>query len=541
MTSPVSQASVPPSAPPSAPVALLAITPDGRIVWRRLATFLCMILGMFMAILDIQIVSASLSEVQAGLSASASEVTWVQTAYLIAEVIMIPLSGFLSRALGTRLLFSIAAAGFTVTSLMCGLSTNINEMIFWRALQGFIGGGMIPTVFATAYLLFPRDKQPYVNAVMGLIVTLAPTIGPTVGGLVTDAFSWRWLFFINIVPGIVIAAATYTLIDFDKPDWPLLRRCDWFGIFTLAGFLCPLEYVLEEGARDDWFNDGTIVALSLVSVVSAVLFFWRALTASEPIVDIRAFRIPNFGFGCLFSFVVGIGLFGLTYLYPLYLSQIRGYSALMIGETLFVTGLAMFFTAPLIGKLMTKIDPRALVVVGFISFAMGTWLMSGLTRDWDFWELVVPQILRGFGLMAAMVPINYLTLGALPPERLKNAAGLYNLTRNLGGAVGLAVLTTLMNARTDLHLSRLHERVNTGHTPAVEFLDQLTQKFASFGTEAPMMALKTFNNVVHRQGVVLAFSDIFFLLTAMFLLLVPATLILRRPPPFGGPAKSEAH
>jgi MFS transporter, DHA2 family, multidrug resistance protein len=525
----------------AADVSLLAITPDGRIVWRRMLAFLCMILGMFMAILDIQIVSASLTEIQAGLSASAGEVTWVQTSYLIAEVIMIPLSGFLSRALGTRILFSGAAAGFTVASLMCGLSTSINEMIFWRAVQGFIGGGMIPTVFATSYLLFPRDKQAYVNPIMGLIITLAPTIGPSVGGVVTDAFSWHWLFFVNVLPGIGITAAAYYLIDFDKPDWALLKRCDWFGLITLAGFLGPLEYVLEEGARDDWFNDDTIVVCSGVAAVSAALFFWRALTAAEPIVDIRAFRIPNFGFGCLFSFIVGIGLFGLTYLYPLYLSQVRGYSALMIGEALFVTGLTMFVSAPLIGKLMTKLDPRVLIAVGFVAFAVGTWLMSGLTREWDFWELVIPQVLRGFGLIAAMAPINFLSLGALPPERLKNAASLYNLTRNLGGAVGLAVLTTLMNARTDLHVARLHERVSATHRPAVEFLDQLTQKFSNFGADAPAMALKTLNEIVRRQGIVMAFSDIFLLLTVMFVVLVPGTLLLRRPPPFMGAQKSEAH
>ncbi len=520
---------------------LLAITSDGRIIWRRMLAFLCMILGMFLAILDIQIVSASISEVQAGLSASASEVTWVQTSYLIAEVIMIPLSGFLSRALGTRILFTGAAAGFTFASLMCGLSTTLGEMIFWRAVQGFVGGGMIPTVFATAYLLFPRDKQAYVNPAMGLIITLAPTIGPSVGGVVTDALSWHWLFFVNVIPGICVAVATYTLIDFDKPDLTLLRRFDWFGLATLTAFLGPLEYVLEEGARDNWFEDETITVCSAIAAVSGVLFFWRALTAAEPIVDIRAFRIPNFGFGCLLSFVVGIGLFGLTYLYPLYLSQVRGYSALMIGEALFVTGLTMFISAPIVGNLMTKLDPRLLIAVGFVAFAVGTWQMSGLTRDWDFSELLVPQILRGFGLMAAMAPINFLSLGSLPPERLKNAASLYNLTRTLGGAVGLAVLTTLMNARTDVHLARLREGVTAGHRPAVELLDQLTHKFASFGHDAPTLALKTLNDMVRRQGAVLAFGDIFLMMTVLFVVLLPGALLLRRPPAPGGVATADAH
>src|SRR5215510_8379400 len=214
---------------------------------RRLIAFLSMVFGMFMAILDIQIVSASLTEIQAGLSASASEITWVQTAYLIAEVVMIPLSGFLSRAMGTRLLFAISAGGFTAASLMCGFCTDINQMIVWRAIQGFIGGGMIPTVFATAYIVFPRSKMSVVSPMIGLVATLAPTIGPTVGGYLTDALSWHWLFFVNIVPGLVVTVATFVLIDFDRPNFAMFRTFDWFGLITMAGFLGSLEFVLEEG------------------------------------------------------------------------------------------------------------------------------------------------------------------------------------------------------------------------------------------------------------------------------------------------------
>src|SRR5438045_5984730 len=208
---------------------------EERVDPRRLIAFLAMVFGMFMAILDIQIVSASLTEIQAGLSASSNEISWVQTAYLIAEVVMIPLSGFLSRALGTRILFSISAAGFTAASLMCGLSTSINEMIAWRLIQGFIGGGMIPTVFASAYIIFPRSRMGLVAPMIGLVATLAPTIGPTVGGYLTDALSWHWLFFINIVPGLAVTAAALILIDFDEPDWSLFRNFDWTGLISLAG------------------------------------------------------------------------------------------------------------------------------------------------------------------------------------------------------------------------------------------------------------------------------------------------------------------
>ena len=500
-----------------------------RIDPRRLVTFLCMVFGMFMAILDIQIVSASLTEIQAGLAASANEITWVQTAYLISEVIMIPLSGYLSRALGTRLLFSLSAAGFTFASLMCGLSTTITGMIVWRVIQGFIGGGMIPTVFATAYLIFPRSKMSLVSPLIGLVATLAPTIGPTVGGYLTDALSWHWLFFINVVPGIMVTIAAFVLIDFDEPDWSLFRNFDWAGLLSMAGFLGALEYVLEEGPRNDWFGDDTVLLLAWVSGISAILFFARVLTAKQPIVDLRSFRDRNFGLGSLFSFVVGIGLYGLTYLYPVYLGQIRGYNALMIGETMFVSGLAMFLTAPIAGRLMGKIDPRAMLIFGFLSFAAGTFWMTYLTKDWDFWELFWPQVFRGVGLMMAMIPVNNIALGTLPPERVKNASGLFNLTRNLGGAVGLAALTTILNNRTDLHLARLHEQITWSRQPALEMLNAMTQRLSSFGSDAQAMALKQIYGMAHQQGVVIAFADVFLILTFLFVGLAALSLIVKRP------------
>ena len=501
---------------------------EERIDPKNLVTFLCMVLGMFMAILDIQIVSASLAEIQAGLSASVNEITWVQTSYLIAEVIMIPFSGFLSRGLGTRYIFALSCAGFTFASLMCGLATSINEMIFWRAMQGFLGGAMIPTVFALSWLLFPRSKQTIISPMIGLVVTIAPTIGPSLGGYLTDALSWRWLFFVNIVPGILITIVALIRIDFDKPNFALLRQLDWIGLIAMAGFLGSLEYVLEEGPRHDWLNDGSVLAFTYISALSGCVFFWRVATVPEPIVDIRAFAIRNFSLGAVFSFTVGIGLFGLTYLYPVYLAQVRGHNAAMIGETLFVTGLVMFVCAPLTGRLITLMDPRLMMMLGFVLFGAGTWMTTGMTKDWDFWELLVPQILRGMGLMTAMLPVNNMALGSLPPERLKSAAGLYNLTRILGGAVGLAVLTTLLNQRTDLHLARLHEQITWSRGPVVETLAMLTQRFAAYGSDAPAMALKQLNAMVHRQGVVMAFNDVFWLLTALFGLLAAATLLMKR-------------
>jgi len=507
---------------------------DPPISPRKLIAFLAMVVGMFMAILDIQIVSASLTDIQAGLSASADEISWVQTAYLIAEVVMIPLSGFLSRAFSTRWLFAFSAAGFTATSFLCATASSIDEMIVYRALQGFIGGGMIPAVFAAAYTVFPRSKQPIVSPMIGLVATLAPTIGPTIGGYLTELFSWHWLFLINIVPGILVTVATIALVDFDEPDLTLLNRFDWIGLLSMAGFLGSLEFVLEEGPGDDWFDDGMILAFSAFCAACALVFFVRAFTAKEPIVDLRAFANRNFATGASFGFVMGIGLYGLTYLYPLYLAQVRGYSALMIGETMFVTGICMFLTAPFAGRLAAKIDPRIMVAVGFLGFGLGTWEASKITAEWDFWELFVPQVLRGCSLMLCMVTITNLSLGTLPLSAVKNASGLFNVMRNLGGAVGLAVINTILNDRLDLHLFRLKENLTWGNETAEGTLATITQGFAGLGSLADTAALKQMSLMVRQQANVMAFADVFLAMTVIFVVLVAATPLMRQAKAGGG-------
>jgi MFS transporter, DHA2 family, multidrug resistance protein len=506
-----------------------AVATQDRIDPRRMIAFMAMCFGMFMALLDIQIVSASLNEIQAGLAASADEIPWVQTAYLIAEVVAIPLSGFLSRALGTRTLFAVSCAGFTFASFMCGLSSTIGTMIVWRAIQGFIGGGMIPTVFAAAYTIFPKSRQALVTPMIGLIATLAPTVGPTVGGYLTDAMSWHWLFFINIVPGIAVTVAALTLIDFDKPDYALLDHFDWWGLFAMAGFLGALEYVLEEGPRYYWLQDETIASLAVLSAISAAAFFYRVFTARVPIVDLRAFGNRNFAVGSMFSFVLGIGLYGLTYLYPIYLAQVRGYNSLMIGETMFVSGVAMFLTAPIVGRLAAKYDPRFVLMGGFLLFAIGTFQMHFVTKDWDFWELFWPQIFRGVGLMCAMIPITNTALGTLAPDRVKNASGLFNLMRNLGGAIGLAAINTILNDRIDLHLTRLHDAANWSRGPATDMLANLTARFHDFGSNAQLMALKEMSLIVRREATVMSFSDVFLLMTILFVALAALGLVMKRP------------
>ncbi len=492
--------------------------------------FMTMVVGMFMAILDIQIVSSSISDIQAGLAASSDEASWVQTSYLIAEVVMIPLSGFLTRLLSTRVLFTISAAGFTITSMLCALAWDINSMIVFRALQGFIGGAMIPTVFAAAYTVFPRGKRNMLSVLMGLVATMAPTLGPTLGGYITEISSWHWLFLANLLPGAIVTVAVWTLVDFDKPDWSLLPGFDYLGLAFMAVFLGSLEFVLEEGPRDDWFDDQTIATFACIAAIASVFFIWRVLSYRQPIVDIRAFANRNFLIGSTFSFIIGIGLYGSTYLMPLFLGRVRDYTALDIGLVMFVTGTFQFMSAPIAGRLAGVLDPRVMLAFGLGLFGAGAYLQSLLTADWGFWEFFLPQALRGFALMFLFIPINAAALGTLPPERIKNASGLYNLMRNLGGAIGLAAINTVLNDRMALHWTRLVENLPAGSPVVQNFLHNAQAGVSgAMGAVSENAAVKMLANTVYRQAEVLTMADAQFLLGAIFiagLMLVP---ILKRP------------
>ncbi|MHA7869296.1 MAG: DHA2 family efflux MFS transporter permease subunit [Salipiger thiooxidans] len=505
---------------------------------RRVAAFFVMVFGMFMAILDIQIVSASLPEIQAGLGASSDEISWVQTSYLIAEVIMIPLSGLLGRMMSTRYLFAASAAGFTAASFLCATSGSISEMILWRAVQGFLGGGMIPAVFAAAFTIFPASKRAIVSPMIGLVATLAPTVGPTVGGYLSHAMSWHWLFLVNVPAGILVTIGAITLIDFDKPEWTLFDSFDWIGLGALACFLGAMEYVLEEGPGNDWFQDEIVAALFVVMVAGGIVTFWRAFTLKSPVVDFSAFANTNFAVGSVFSFVMGIGLYGMTYLYPLYLSSIRGYDSLMTGQTVFVSGLAMFVSAPLAGILSSKMDLRLMLLMGFVGFALSSWMLTGMTADWDFNELLWPQVLRGLSLMICMVPINNLALGTLPPDKMKSASGLYNLMRNLGGAVGLALINTLLTDRGALHTARLNEALNWANPEALRQIDILAANLKAHGIDGQTGALSQLAGRVSQQATVMSFIDVFTLISVLFAGL--AVLALAMKPPRSG-AGASAH
>src|SRR6266496_310558 len=416
-----------------------------------LLPFAVMCAGMFIALLDIQIVASSLQEIGGGLSAAQDEISWVQTAYLIAEIIMIPLSGWLTRVFSTRWLFTISAAGFTLSSILCGLAWNIHSMILFRALQGLLGASMIPTVFTSSFYYFQGSRRVYSAAVVGTIASIAPTLGPVIGGWITDTLNWHWLFYVNLAPGIAVAILAALLIKIDAPDLKLLKDADYPGIGLMAVALGTLEYVLEEGSRWNWFDDATIRNCVWIAAIAGVLFVIRSLTFPRPVVDLRALTNRTFAVGCFLSFVTGIGIFSTIYLTPLFLGYVRGYSAWQTGIAIFSTGAASLIGVPIYIFLARKFDIRWLMMLGLASFGAAMWSYSFITHDWGADQLLIPQILRGLPQVFAVAPAVNLGLASLPPERLKYASGLFNMMRNLGGAVGIAVCGAILNARTNFH------------------------------------------------------------------------------------------
>ena len=476
-----------------------------------------MVFGLFMAIMDVQIVTSSLTQIQGGLSASPDEISWVQTAYLIADVVMVPLSGTLSRLLSTRVLFVTAALGFTGASALCATATSLSQMIVYRAFQGFSGGAMMPSVFPVVYTKFRGPQLATLMVLISLILNLSSTLGPTIGGFLTDTFSWHWLFLVNIVPGIAVAIVVWLLIDIDKPDWSLLRYFDVCGLVLMALFLGCLEYALEEGPRWGWLADQTIFAAVIVSSIASALFFWRVLTYHQPIVDLRTFANRNFALGSFYTFVVGTGLYGATYLVPLFLAQVRGYSSLQIGETVVVTGLAQMAVSPFTTHIARNLDLRIMLAIGMSLFAVAMYLTGGLTNQASFAELFVPQALRGVALMFCYLPANLIALGTLPPDKLKNAAGLYNLTRDLGGAIGLALLVTVMNDRLHFHWNRLIEDINPARPAVQQFLDTQMHRFDPLIAGDPARAaIKLLAETVQREALVLTYNDALMLLGVTF-------------------------
>ena len=506
----------------------------GKLAAGKLVGFMLMSVGMFMAILDIQIVAASLQQIQAGLAASGDEIVWVQTSYLVAEVVMIPLSGFLSRAFSVKGLFVISCAGFTLASLLCATATSINAMIIYRAIQGFIGGAMIPSVYAASFILFGQEGRGKAMVALGMVVTMAPTLGPTIGGWLTDNLSWHWLFLVNVIPGILITFGVWALVDLDKPNLPFIKKLDLIGLAAMALFFGGLEYVLEEGPRNDWLDDPAVFWWTVLSVTGCVVFFWRTTTAAIPIVRLSPFSNFNFFAGTLLGAALGVGLYGLVYIYPLYLARIAGMSSGQIGTTLFVTGLCMAITAPIAGNLIRRVDPRKVLCGAFLLMGLSTWMTSGLTDQWRFWQLFWPQVVRGVGVMTCIIATSNAAFATLPPEDLKDAPGLFTLVRNLGGALGLAGINTVLLWRYNLHWSRLGEAINPGRAVVQDRLDLLSSLATARGSPDPdASAIRQIAGEVGRQALVMSYADCFTAMTALFIGIAIIPLLLKRPAVIG--------
>lgn len=495
---------------------------------RKHIAFASMCIGLFIAQLDIQIVSASLNEIGGGLSAGKDEMAWIQTSYLIAEIIIIPLSGWLSRVFSTRWLFTLSAGVFTVMSVACALAWNIQSMIVFRALQGAAGASMIPLVFTTAFIYYQGKELGLAAAVVSALASLSPTLGPTLGGWITDNLEWRWLFYINILPGLYLVMSIPLLVDIDKPNLSLLKGADYLGIALLALTLGCLEYSLEEGARWGWFDESTIIVTSGLTLVSALLFATRTLTISNPIMDLYAFSNKNFSLGCFFSFAGGVGIFSTVYLTPVFLGQVRGFSAMDIGLAVCTTGIFQILSVPLYLYLSKRINLQWLLMAGLGGFAFSMFLFTPITHQWGWQELLLPQAIRGVSQQFAMAPIVTLTLGGIPKERLKLASGVFNLTRNLGGAIGIALCGTILNNRTNFHYQRMGEKIVSVPQTVNEFITRYTAIFiqgGSDGTAGPLAATKLLGQMMMQEAQTMAFSDAFFLVSLLLFMafaLVPA-------------------
>jgi DHA2 family multidrug resistance protein len=437
---------------------------------------------------------------------------------------MIPLAAYLSIALSTRWLFTASAVLFVISSLMCGMAWSIGSMTVFRAIQGFVGGAMVPTVFATGFAMFSGKSRAMIPAILGVVSTLAPTLGPTIGGWITDTLDWRWLFFINIVPGAFIAIALPILGKVDEPNLATLKRIDYLHVASLATFLGALQYVLEEGPRNQWFEDPTIQLVAWVSFVAMLVFFERSFFSTMPVLKLSPFKRPVFALACALNLVIGFGLYAATYLTPIFLGRVRGYSSLDIGTTVFVSGLFMALGAPLAARLTTIIDQRIVIAAGFSLFALSCWLMSGIGDNWGFWQLFLPQAIRGFSMLLCIVPAVGMALNGVPPSELRYASGLFNLMRNLGGAIGIATVTTWLQDYGRIHGERFGEAVTSAGTSALSQATARVMQMSADVAHARLVIDGELMQYVTQRSLTLAFDDVYFLMGALFvvaLLLVP--------------------
>src|ERR1700712_3971309 len=445
------------SAPRTAATPSAASAPSAFKMWMAV---IGSTLGAFMAVLNIQIVNASLADIQGAIGAGTDDGGWISTSYLIAEIVVIPLSGWLARVFSVRAYLLTNAVVFLLFSAACAFAANLQQMIVLRAIQGFSGGVLIPMAFTIIITFLSKAKQPIGLALFALSATFAPAIGPTIGGYLTGNFGWQYIFYVNLVPGALMIGLLWSSLQRAPMQLDLLRQGDWAGITTMALGLACLQTVLEEGNKDDWFGSSFIVRLSVIAAVSLTLFVWIELTSRNPLLNLRLLMRRNFGLGSLATVILGMALYGSVYLLPVYLSQMQGYNAEQVGMVLAWTGLPQLVLIPFVPLLMRHIDARVLVGIGFGLFALSCFLNLGITSDYAGDQFFVPNLVRAVGQALVMTPLSALATGGIERENAGSASAMFNMMRNLGGSVGIAVLQTFVSKREQFHSSIVTARVS---------------------------------------------------------------------------------
>ncbi|HVY15463.1 MAG TPA: MDR family MFS transporter [Rhodopila sp.] len=490
-------------------------------------------LGAFMAVLNIQIVNASLADIQGAIGAGVDDGGWISTAYLVAEIVVIPLTGWLAQVFSLRRYLLVNAVLFLVFSVACAYAQNLSQMIVLRAIQGFSGGVLIPLAFTIIITLLPKAKQPMGLALFALSATFAPAIGPTIGGYLTENYGWQFIFFVNIVPGAVMISLLWATLDPAPMKLNLLRQGDWPGIVTMAIGLACLQTVLEDGNKDDWFGSSYILRLSIIAAVSLSAFIVIELVVAKPLLNLRLLLRRNFGFGSIANFLMGIALYGSVFILPLYLSRIQGYNSEQIGMVLAWTGLPQLVLIPLVPKLMRYVDARLLIGVGFALFATSNFMNVHLSSDTAGPELLLPNIVRAVGQALAFAPLSAVATAGIEAVNAGSASALFNMMRNLGGAIGIAVLETFQTKREQFHSNILTQSVSVFQEATRARIDRLTDYFLAHGVSDPALAthkaLVAIGKRIAQQANIMAFSDTFYLLGAALVGALIASLLLRKP------------
>ncbi len=489
-------------------------------------------LGAFLAVLNIQIVNSSLADIQGAIGAGIDDGGWVSTSYLITEIIVIPLSAWLARIFSLRVYLLATTALFLLFSAACASAENLGQMIVLRAFQGFAGGALIPLAFTIILTLLPRAKQPVGLALFAVSATFAPAIGPTIGGWLNDTYGWQYIFYVNLVPGALMLAMLWFSLEASPMQLSLLKEGDWLGILTMALGLGALQTVLEEGNKDDWFGSPFIVRLSLIAAVSLALFLWIELRAKKPLLNLRILLRRNFGLGTLAVFLLGVALYGSSFILPLYLSQLQGYNAEEIGMVLAWTGLPQLLLIPFVPKLMQRIDARVIIAFGFILFAASNFMNTGLSLDVAGDQLFWPNVVRAIGQALVLTPLSAIASAGIERENAGSASALFNMMRNLGGAIGIAVLATFLTKREQFHSNVMTSSVSLLNQATRTRMQELTSYFLSHGVTDPAsawhQAAVAIGRTVRQQATMMAYSDTFFLLGAALALAVVAAICLKR-------------